>query len=161
MDRKLISYMAIEINERIFTAEERNRIQKYIDCGNVDAIIQFMTGGNITPQKEFEVQKIVDALRSETDGFVSTTRKKMDKLFGGNITPEKEEEISGEMQKEFQEWKKKHQKEKEVIVLKEVIADKKEEIVELQKELKELSAEEVVEEKKKGGKQKHAEVLEA
>lgn len=103
-------------NRDLFTLEEQNYIQRALDTGIYDHLSVCIY--NLDPQKEKELQNILDSVRNDSTGFDSEVQKK----YRGVLieSPEQEAQIQRELTAEFQAWKDKK-------VKKQVVNDVKEE----------------------------------
>lgn len=124
----------IYLNPDVFTAEERARLQSFIDLGRWQDIGAIIDGGNLTPQKESELERIVETLRPAAEGFVSKFKDEAASLSGDELSPEKAAEIEGKMIKEFQVWKEAREKEKEEKLLRMKVKETEKEVEKLKEE---------------------------
>lgn len=102
--------MYVHMNERVFTEEERAKMQKLIDTGHYQDLSSALTSGSLTPEREAALQEIVDQVRPSSEGFVSQYKDEGAKDPG--LSPEREAEIQEKLIKEFSDWQARQEKEK-------------------------------------------------
>lgn len=92
-----------KLRREIFTQEELSRLEPLILEGQYEYLMNVLD--EITPEKEIEIQRIVNYLRPLAQGFESDVRKEMDvSLPKGPQTPEEEAEWEQKLQTEFKEF---------------------------------------------------------
>jgi len=94
------------INWEVFTREEKDKIMQARRVGDLDALTSLVA---MTPTKEIELQKIVDAMTPQADGFESKVRKEMEEHFkkkgiNGPQLPAEEAQWEAKLQEEYSQW---------------------------------------------------------
>lgn len=93
----------LNLNKQLFTAEELKTIEAMLQSGQSKHIMSALI--NLDPEKEAELQMIMNKMNPIDDGFESEVRKKMDeKLPNGPQTPEEEAYWNRLLQEEYQNW---------------------------------------------------------
>lgn len=104
-----------KLRREIFTQEELDRLEPLILEGRHEYLMTILD--EITPEKEIEIQRVVNYLKPLSEGFESNVRKEMDAtLPNGPQTPEEEAEWDRKLQTEFKEYAKKQEENRENIV---------------------------------------------
>lgn len=120
------------IDWNFFTKEEQTLIQKAIDSGDKNNIVCLVDTVNMDPDKEKEIQKIINDMTPEDDNFVSEVEPELQREFLEKVPePDKTPEQEAEWQKKLDEERKlfvekkkklrpaKKDKEEEIIINKE------------------------------------------
>lgn len=98
-----------KLKRELFTLEELNRLESVILKGEYSKLMNVLD--DITPEKEIEMQRLINYLNPLQDGFVSEVRAQMEKeLPDGPQTPEQEAEWEQKLQTEFKEYAAKQEK---------------------------------------------------
>jgi hypothetical protein len=92
-----------KLQRELFTLEELNRIEPLILEGNYENIMVMLD--ECTPEKEIELQRIINYLKPLSFGFESEVKKQMEEVLpNGPQTPEEEAEWEAKLQTEFKEY---------------------------------------------------------
>lgn len=106
----------LNINKLIFTKDELITIEALCQKGLHKNIMSALV--NIDPEKEAELQRIINVLEPINEGFESEVRKQMNKkLPNGPQSPEEEVEWDAKLQAEYKEWVEAQEKNRTEIVL--------------------------------------------
>lgn len=93
----------LKLNKLLFTHDELKTIEALINSGQSKHIMSALI--NLDPEKEAELQRVMNLLNPIDDGFESEVRKKMNKkLPNGPQTPEEEAHWNRLLQEEYQTW---------------------------------------------------------
>lgn len=93
----------LKLNKLLFTHDELKTIEDLINSGQSKHIMSALI--NLDPEKEAELQRVMNILNPIDDGFESEVRKKMNKkLPNGPQTPEEEAHWNRLLQEEYQTW---------------------------------------------------------
>lgn len=93
----------LNLNKQLFTAEELKTIETMLQSGQSKHIMSALI--NLDPEKEAELQRVMNKMNPIDDGFESEVRKQMDKkLPNGPQTPEEEAHWNRLLQEEYQTW---------------------------------------------------------
>lgn len=116
----------VKLNKLLFTHDELKTIEDLINSGQSKHIMSALI--NLDPEKEAELQRVMNLLNPIDDGFESEVRKKMNKkLPNGPQTPEEEAHWNRLLQEEYQTWldsqKEKRKEVEESLQKKEIIKD--------------------------------------
>lgn len=92
-----------KLQRELFTLEELNRIEPLILAGDYEHLMVMLD--EVTPEKEIEMQRIINYLKPLSIGFESNIRKEMEiSLPNGPQTPEEEAEWDAKLQDEFKDY---------------------------------------------------------
>ncbi len=91
-----------KINKLLFTREELDRLTRVITCGEPEKLTNVID--DMTPEKEIEIQRLVNYLTPIAEGFESKVRKEIEDLPGGITTPEEEALWEKKLQEEFNDF---------------------------------------------------------
>lgn len=106
----------LNINKLIFTQDELVLIEALLQKGLHRNIMSALV--NIDPEKEIELQRIINILEPINEGFESEVRKLMNKkLPNGPQSPEEEAEWDAKLQAEYKEWVKTQERNRNEIEL--------------------------------------------
>lgn len=104
-----------KVKRELFTLEELTRLDKVILEGEYSKIMNVLD--DITPEKEIEMQRLINYLMPLQDGFESEVRKEMEKaLPNGPQTPEEEALWEQRLQTEFKEYAKKQEARNNILI---------------------------------------------
>jgi hypothetical protein len=93
----------LNINKLLFTAEELKTVESLLNSGQSKHIMSALI--NVDPEKEAELQRIMNKMNPIDDGFESEVRKKMNKkLPNGPQSPEEEAQWNKLLQEEYSQW---------------------------------------------------------
>lgn len=93
----------LNLNKQLFTAEELKTIEALLNSGQSQHIMSALI--NIDPEKEAELQRVINKMSPINDGFESEVKKKMDKkLPNGPQTPEEEAYWDRLLQEEYKQY---------------------------------------------------------
>lgn len=163
----------IKLDEQLFTKEEIVDLERAISKGSVEILPCLVQ--NMTPRKEYEINKIINELTPITKGFDSKVRKEMDKSFkqrgiSGSESPDEEAKWEKMLSDEFAQYVETQKKiRKETIEGLEKTAPAVEAKEEVKEEVKapvepskeeEIKVDEVVSEEKKEAVEATAEAVE-
>lgn len=106
----------LNINKLLFTKDELIAIEALAQKGLHRNIMSALV--NIDPEKEAELQRIINILEPINEGFESEVRKEMNKaLPNGPQSPEEEVEWDAKLQAEYKEWVENQERNRAEIVL--------------------------------------------
>ena len=96
----------LNIEWRVFEHEEQNELKRAIGARDKDAIACIVSNTNMDPEKEAELQKIVDSMVEDDEDFVSEVEDEVTRDFheGTSIT-EHTPELEAKFQKKLDEEK--------------------------------------------------------
>ena len=90
----------LNLNKLLFTKDELKIVESLIQIGRHKNIMSALI--NIDPEKEAELQRVMNILEPINDGFESEVRKQMNKaLPNGPQSPEEEAEWDAKLQAEY------------------------------------------------------------
>jgi hypothetical protein len=104
-----MSFRKLNIDWAVFTLEEKQRIVALRSIGDYKHLTNVVD--TMTPQKEIQIQKMIDYLKPLNEGFKSDVKKEYDKKFPkGPQTPQEEAEMQEALNKEWSDFINKKQK---------------------------------------------------
>lgn len=93
----------LNLNKLLFTQDELKVVETLIQKGQHRNIMSVLL--NVDPEKEAELQRVINLIEPLSDGFESEVRKQMDKeLPNGPQSPEEEAEWDAKLQAEYKLW---------------------------------------------------------